>query len=119
MAKLGKRIQELRKQKNWSQSDLADKVGISYAQIGRYETKEAQPPAVVLNKMANALDTSVDYLINGNTGEKAQASLKDAEVIKYFKDIDQLPDQEKNTLLKVISAYLRDFKARETYKVAH
>ncbi|WP_291911499.1 helix-turn-helix transcriptional regulator [Chitinophaga sp. CB10] len=48
---LGNRILELRKSKSWSQSELADKVGISYAQIGSYETKGAQPPAEVIKKL--------------------------------------------------------------------
>jgi transcriptional regulator with XRE-family HTH domain len=116
--KLGKRIMDLRKEKNMSQTDLANKVDLSYAQIGRYETKNVQPPAEILKKMADALDTSVDYLINGTTDEKAQASLKDAELIRYFKDMDVLPDTEKNTLVKLIGAYIRDFKARQTYKTA-
>lgn len=51
----------------------------------RYETKEAQPPAEVLKKIADALDTTVDYLLNGNTGDKASAALQDAEPIRYFK----------------------------------
>ena len=50
--KLGNRIIELRKAKLWSQSELAAKVGISNAQIGRYETKGSQPQAEVLKKMA-------------------------------------------------------------------
>lgn len=115
MKRLGNRIQELRKLQNWSQSDLAKKVGISYAQIGRYETKDAQPPAEVLKKIADALDTSIDYLISGNKDEKAKASLKDAEVIRCFKEIDNLPENEKAPLMKIISAYIRDFKAKQNY----
>jgi transcriptional regulator with XRE-family HTH domain len=117
-SKLGRRIVDLRKEKNMSQTDLAKKVNLSYAQIGRYETKNVQPSAEILKKMADALDTSVDFLINGTTDEKAQASLKDAELIRYFKDMDVLPDTEKNTLVKLIGAYIRDFKARQTYKTA-
>jgi transcriptional regulator with XRE-family HTH domain len=113
--KLGKRIVELRKEKGMSQSDLAAKVNLSYAQIGRYETKGVQPPAEILKKMADALDTSVDFIINGTTNEKAKASLKDAELIRYFMDIEGLPDSEKNTLIKLIGAYIRDFKARQAY----
>jgi transcriptional regulator with XRE-family HTH domain len=116
--KLGQRIIELRKEKNMSQSELANQVNLSYAQIGRYETKGVQPPAEILKKMADALDTTVDFIINGTTDEKAKASLKDAELIRYFKDIEVLPDTEKTTLVKLIGAYIRDFKARQTYKTA-
>ena len=70
------------KKKGFSQSELAKIVGISYAQIGRNETKGAQPPAEVLKKLAVALDTTVDFLINGNTDEKADSTLKDAELLQ-------------------------------------
>lgn len=113
--KLGQRITELRKTKNWSQSDLAAKVGVSYAQIGRYETKDAQPPAAVLKKIAEALDTTVDFLLNGNTEDKAKASLVDAEVIRYFKEVDNLPADDKSALLRVIGGFLRDVKTKQAY----
>jgi len=112
MNELGKRIQELRKQHNISQNELADRVNVSKAQMSRYEVKGVQPPADILNKIAEVLGTSVDYLINGNTDEKAKASLKNTELIQRFKDIEALPEEEQNVLLQVISAYIRDFKAR-------
>jgi transcriptional regulator with XRE-family HTH domain len=111
--KLGSRIMELRKNKTWSQ--LADKVGISYAQIGRYETKDAQPPAEVLKKIADALDSTVDFLVNGNNDDKAKASLNDAEVIRYFKEVDTLPNDDKSALLRVIGGFLRDVKTKAAY----
>ena len=113
--KLGNRITDLRKVKAWSQSQLAEKVGISYAQIGRYETKGSQPSAEVLKKIAEALDTSVDFLINGNTEDKANAVLNDPEVIRYFKEVDNLPSDDKTALLRVIGGFLRDVKTKQAY----
>jgi transcriptional regulator with XRE-family HTH domain len=108
-------ILELRKAKNWSQSQLADQIGISYTQVGRYETKASQPPAEVLKKMADALDSTVDYLINGSTADKANANLQDADVIRYFKEVDTLPTEDKSALLRVISGFLRDVKTKQAY----
>jgi transcriptional regulator with XRE-family HTH domain len=113
--KLGDRIIELRKAKTWSQTQLADKVGVSYAQIGRYETKDSQPPAQVLKKIAEALDTTVDYLLNGNTEDKAKATLVDAEMIRYFKEMDTLPQEDKTALLRVMSGFIRDVKTKQAY----
>ncbi|MBW8682700.1 helix-turn-helix domain-containing protein [Chitinophaga rhizophila] len=112
---LGKRILDLRKAKGWSQTELADKVGISYAQIGRYETKGAQPPAEVIKNIAEVLDTSVDFLLNGSSSDKANATLQDAEVIRHFKDIETLPAEDKAALLRVISAFIRDVKTKQAY----
>jgi transcriptional regulator with XRE-family HTH domain len=112
---LGFRISELRKAKNWSQSDLATRAGVSYAQIGRYETKGSQPPAEVLNKIADALDTSIDYLINGTAEDKAHEVIQDAEVIRYFKEVDKLPNDDKSALLRVIAGFIRDVKTKQAY----
>jgi transcriptional regulator with XRE-family HTH domain len=112
---LGERITALRKAKNWSQSGLATRVGVSYAQIGRYETKGAQPPAEVLKKIADALDANVDFLVNGSTEDKAKASLVDAEVIRYFKEVDTLPQEDKSALLRVIAGFIRDVKTKQAY----
>jgi transcriptional regulator with XRE-family HTH domain len=95
---------ELRK-KNWSQSELISKVGIFYAQIGLYETKGSQPPAAVLKKIADALDSTVDFLVTGGTEDKAKAFLVDAEVIRYFKEVDTLPHKDKSSLPRVIEDY--------------
>ena len=65
--------------------------------------------------MADALDSTVDYLINGSTADKANASLQDAEVIRYFKEVDTLPTEDKSALLRVISGFLRDVKTKQAY----
>ena len=115
MTELGNRIQELRKLNKLSQTELANKINLSKSQIIRYETKGVQPPADILNKLADLLNTSIDYLINGDTTEKAISSLKDAELLKQFKEIDSMPDEDKKTIIKVVSAYIRDFKTRQAY----
>ncbi len=108
MSQLGERVSKKRKELGLSQTDLANKVGVSYAQIGRYETKGVQPPAEVLNKIADELNTSIDYLINGESSEKAINSLKTTEV-------ESLPEKDKNIILNVIGAFIRDYKAKKAY----
>jgi len=115
---IGNRIKELREQHDLSQQDLADKTKISKSQLNRYENRGVQPPADVLNKLADVLDSSVDFLINGNKDEKAKATLKNNELLTKFREMEALPDKEQSALLTVISAYLRDYKSRLNYKVA-
>jgi transcriptional regulator with XRE-family HTH domain len=117
MDSLGERIQELRKALGLSQIDLANKIEVSKAQMSRYENQGIQPPANVLNKMADALNTSVDFLINGNSQEKAKAALKNTQLLQKFREMEQLPEGELEAILKVINAYLRDHKAKQAYGV--
>ena len=96
-----------------SQSDLADKVGISYAQIGRYETKDAQPPAKTLTAIADALGISPDYLIYGSSDEKAKTKLSDPELINQFKAIEEMDDEDRNVIKKLIDAFITKKKIQK------
>ena len=112
---LGERIKKLRTEKGLSQSQLAEMVNISYPQMSRYEIKGVQPPADVLKRLADVFGTTADYIISGNSNEKIKDSLKDAELIKQFQEMDKMPTEEKNVILKFVSAYIRDFKAKQAY----
>ena len=115
MNSLGNRIQELRKQAGLSQTDLAVKINLSKSQMIRYENKGVQPPADILNKLADVLNTTIDYLINGNSNEKAQATLKNTELLQRFKEIEGLPEREQTVLLEIIGAYIRDYRTKQAY----
>jgi homoserine kinase len=68
-----------------------------------------------LAKMAEELGVSMDYLLHGSTDDKASSTLSHAEVIQQYKEVDQLPAEERNTVIKVVSALLRDYKTRQAY----
>ncbi|WP_084339875.1 helix-turn-helix domain-containing protein [Tenacibaculum maritimum] len=56
---------------------LADKVGITYIQIGRYETGKSNASSDVLKKIAIAVNTTTDFLMNGGNAEQ----LNDKELL--------------------------------------
>jgi transcriptional regulator with XRE-family HTH domain len=112
---MGERIQQLRKNTGLTQADLAKKIGISHTQMARYEIKNIYPPADVLKSLADVFGTTIDFLVMGDNESKAQASLKDAELINQFKKIAVLPEEEKTLVLKMITAYIRDFNTQQAY----
>jgi transcriptional regulator with XRE-family HTH domain len=89
-SKICQKIKALARQKNLSQSELADKVGISCAQVGRYETKGSQSLAETLKKIADALGVTPDFLIFGTSGEKAKTKVKNADLIQQFQAIEAM-----------------------------
>ena len=112
---MGERIQQLRKNLGITQADLAKKIAISHTQMARYEIKNIYPPADVLKNLADVFGTTIDFLVMGDNESKAQASLKDTELINQFKKISALPDEEKTLVLKMITAYIRDFNTQQAY----
>lgn len=71
--RIGKRIQAIRKLKKLSQADLAEYTGMSVSYISHIETgiKRASLESVV--RIANALEITVDQVLNGNqTGNREE-----------------------------------------------
>jgi transcriptional regulator with XRE-family HTH domain len=108
----GKKIQELRKETNWSQEEVAKKIGTSGAIIGRYERNEITPSIEVAKKIAKIFNVSVDFLLD-DTGELSK--FKDIEMLKRWEQIEKLPENDKAHVIYVIDAMLRDASARKAY----
>lgn len=106
MVDLGNRIQQLRKDSGMTQSQLSAQINISMTQLVRYENKGVQPPADVLKKLSDVFGTSIDFLVNGDTNEKAKASLKDNDLLVQFKQVENLDEDDKSVVKRLIDAFL-------------
>ena len=64
---IGPRIQQRRKQKHWTQKDLAQRIGASYKHLSRIENGTKFPSLEMLICLSRELDVSLDYLISADT----------------------------------------------------
>ena len=110
MLNIGSRITLLRKEKGWSQTDLAKELGASREIIGKYERNENLPSIEMALKMSNAFGVTVDYLL----GEGEFASF-DKELMDRIKDFENLDKNTKAKIFDVMDTYIRDAKARAAY----
>lgn len=62
--KIGKRIQDLRKQKGLTQEQVAAALNISAAAVSKWETDTTYPDITILNPLARLLGVSVDVLLD-------------------------------------------------------
>ena len=72
---LSKRIKELRQEKNLTQRQLAEKANTTPTSVSAYEKGQKTPSIEVLCNIANALETSVDWLCGNLTSEGAYTFL--------------------------------------------
>ena len=100
----GKRLGEVRKDKKMSQDELAKKVSVHGAVIGRYERDEVKPSIEMAAHIAGALDVSLDYLV-GNTD-----LLLDKTIVKRIQDIQKLAKEDKNHVFALMDAFLDSTK---------
>lgn len=58
-----KRIRDLREDRDLNQTEIANILGMSQTGYSKYETGENDIPTIVLIKLADFYNTSIDYLL--------------------------------------------------------
>ena len=110
MDKIAITITNLRKEKGWSQTDLADKSGVSREMIGKYERGAAVPSVDAAKKIADAFDVSLDYLVD----EGINAAF-DKKTVSRLQEIQSMDSKSKDNLFNIIDAVIRDYKTQKAY----
>lgn len=90
MVDFGNNLKTLRLKKNWTQAQLAQKLGITKSVISAYETGIRLPSYDILIHIAKIFNVSTDYLLGL---EK-----------KYEIDLSGLTEEEIRALLALIEA---------------
>ncbi|MFZ4863224.1 helix-turn-helix domain-containing protein [Sphingobacterium sp. Mn56C] len=104
-------ITSLRKEKGWSQTDLATKSGVSREMIGKYERGEAVPSIEAAKKIADAFEVSLDYLVGEGVNSKF-----DKKTVKRLQDIEKLDPADKEHVFAMLDAFLAKNKLQAILK---
>ena len=88
--KIGKFIAELRKEKNITQEQLAEKLGVTSKSISRWENGNTMPDYTLLKDLCNELDININELLSGEKIKGNDYMNKSEEnLIKLRKQIDK------------------------------
>ncbi len=109
---IGDKILALRKDRGWSQQQLAKKIGTSGPIIGRYERGEMVPSVEVAKKLGDTFAVTLDFLVD-DTGQAAE--IKDKNMLKRLMELEALDTEDKKTIVHVLDSLLRDAKAKKAY----
>ncbi len=96
MTRIGDRISKLLKDSGYTQKEFALMCGVTEAAMCRYLKNEREPKIEVVANMATALNTTVEYLINGKEDQtgfedvyrlvaRSTISMTDGEKLKLIK----------------------------------
>ena len=64
--KVGEQIAVLRKSKGLTQSELGERIGVSFQAVSKWERGETLPDVTLLPDLAKILETTVDFILLGN-----------------------------------------------------
>ena len=69
---MGERIKQKRKDLNLTQEELAEKMGVSYQAVSKWENDASMPDTAIFPALAHVLGVSLDYLFTGKGEETAE-----------------------------------------------
>ncbi|MGN0441208.1 MAG: helix-turn-helix domain-containing protein [Acutalibacteraceae bacterium] len=97
MVDFGRKLRELRKQKNLTQKQLAALIGVKNSIISFYEVGDRIPSPEIIIKLAAALNVTSDYLLGIQKNETIDVSGLDENDKKLVRSlVDTLRRKNKN-----------------------
>lgn len=102
-----KRLIDLRREKQLTQQEMADRVGLHVNQIRRYEAGATQPSLDALKRIAVAMSVTIDWLVfdEGERGPNDKLKL-------HFEAVSQLEPDEQRTIMEIIDGMLLKHDAK-------
>jgi len=100
---LGHRIHLLRRKRKWSQGDLAARVGATAPQISKYECGGSEPRLDLLARIADALESTTDFLITGRDPK----TIRDTQLNALVSKLDNLPEELRSGLIEFLESLLQ------------
>jgi transcriptional regulator with XRE-family HTH domain len=113
MTNFADNLKRIRTQKGISQDELSKKVDIHPVQFSRYERSQSVPSIDVVQKIADALEVTIDELVYGNQSSKAEQNIRDRELLSMFSKIQLLSEKQKETVKDFLSAYILKVDLKE------
>lgn len=111
---LGDNIKRIREAKKISINALSKMCGISPGYLSDIEKNKKENPSIeILNKLSLALDVSLEdfFKIDNNDmveSVELNANDLDTQIKALYPHIQKLPDKDKEAILKIINAFIKD-----------
>jgi transcriptional regulator with XRE-family HTH domain len=106
MGLFGDNLKEIREEKGFTQSDLANLVEVHVVQLSKYERNLASPSVDVVKRIAEALNITTDQLIYGDAKQKAKDKIQDHELLNLFTRVQSLKKDDVHCIKSLINAYV-------------
>ena len=108
------RLAAMRKAAGFTQEQLAAELGISRRRIAYYEAESDHPPAGLLPKLAQALNTTVDELLGEQAPKRnARPASLSPRLERRLRQIERLSPKSKQQLLSIIDTFIAADRSRQ------
>lgn len=102
----GAKLNKLRKDRGWTQADLARRARVDKVHLSRLENSRSLPSVELLGKLARTLAVTMDYLMDEQADELAPVSIQDESLAERIELLNQLNCEDRQTVINVIDSML-------------
>ena len=103
----GQRLARLRKERGFTQVEIAERVGIIQALVSDYERDKLRLNAELIVRFANALEITTDELLQPKPRKYALRPKPSLQMQRRMEKIEKLPLHLQSCLLKTIDGFLK------------
>lgn len=100
--KIGKLIAELRKEKNMTQQQLGDKIGVSFKTISKWETGRGMPELSLLKPLSEELEITINEILSGERIQDKNDIKKLEENMIHTIEYTEKQKKQKNKITGII-----------------
>ena len=104
-ADFGTRLVALRKAAGYTQTELANELGVTRRMIAYYEGETEHPPSHLLIGIAKALGVMIEELL-GTEPLRKRAKPKNSRLQRRLQQIEKLEAGEKRQILQILDAFI-------------
>jgi transcriptional regulator with XRE-family HTH domain len=103
---LADRIARLRKERGYTQVELASRIGSVQVVISDYERAKLRPNPEMIVELARAFGVSTDELLGARTLRTGPEPIVNRRLLRRLRAIDKLPQRDQDAIIRTIDAFL-------------
>lgn len=109
---LGGRLKQLREKNKLTREELADKLGVSYSTIAKYESNTREPDIETLIELSYLFDVSIDWIVGRTLSDNLAANhfLKnDKDLQSIAKAKGKMPAKDVDKMMNMLKLMFEEY----------
>lgn len=100
------KLSKMRKEKGFTQQEMAEKAGVGIAQLRRYEGGKSSPTLEVIKNISKTLGVTTDELIFDKHEGVANNKIMDRQLLEQFEVVSAMKQHEKDVIKTILESMI-------------
>lgn len=104
---IGRHVKRSRKDRGWTQTELADRLNMSLDMVGRMERGQASPSLATLSHLARVLDTQPEFMLVDDFMPPEISPERERCFARLYDLLAAVDDDELDWVITIVDAVIR------------